>query len=315
MLLAIAVLVVACDSSHQSPSRSSTPTPTPTGPVAVREPTGPPLPAFPDGSSTGWSHTGVTLRPSPAITVTQDGAVLDGLDIVGNLVIKANDVTVQRSRVTAGGFWPVSVAAGVTGFTLIDSEVVGVQKSPNVCNVGVTGANMTLIRVDIHNCEDGVHPGSDTTIRDSYIHDLWLGTNAAGVRVVPTHNDGIQVMGARHVTIEHNRIETGHNQNSAVFLKADFSPIDDVRVVGNYVDGGSFAVYGEDTAKGKVTNVVVSGNTFGTSSLYGAMTTARWTGPTVVRGNVTTAGKSLPDESGPARRVVISAPPGGSASP
>ena len=247
--------------------------------------------AFPDASSTGWHPTGVTLTASPAVTVTRDGAVIDGLDIVGNLDIKANNVTVRRSRITAGNNNAVRVYAGVTGFQLIDSEVVGVNSLSNQCGVAVTGAHLTIIRVDIHGCADGVHPGNGSTIKDSYIHDLWLGTDANGV--VFTHNDGIQIMSGTGFVITHNRIDAGHHENAAVFVKSDFGPISDVLIDGNYLDGGSYTIFGADTASGSVTNVTISNNTFGTSSLYGMMFTSRWTGPTKIGWNVTSAGHKL----------------------
>jgi hypothetical protein len=249
--------------------------------------------SFPDASTTGWRHTGVTLHAAGPMTITQNGAVIDSADITGNVVIQANNVTVKRSRITAGGYWPVIVVDGYTGFQLIDSQIVGVQTTTNVCKVGATGPNMTLTRVDISNCEDGVHPGDNVTVQDSYIHDLWFGTDASGVRVVATHNDGIQVMGATNINILHNTIETGHSQNSAVFLKADMGPISNVRIDSNFVDGGGYTVYGQDTAAGTVTNVSVTNNIFGPSFVYGLLITSSWTGPTVVSGNFTTTGQPV----------------------
>ena len=253
------------------------------------------MPAFPDASTTGWRHTGVVLTPSAGLTVRQDGAVIDGLDVTGNIDIKANNVTVKRSRITSNVWYPIRVYGGFTGFQLIDSEVSGVGSTAVLnCAVGVNGTGITLTRVDIHDCADGVHPGGGSTIQDSYIHNLWLGTDASGVRVLLTHNDGIQLLGpGNNYTILHNRIETGHNQNAAVFVKADFGAISNVNIANNYLDGGSYTLFGGDTTAWTVTNVSVTGNTFGPSQLYGQLFTERMTGPTRMAWNVNAAGRRI----------------------
>jgi len=268
-------------------------TSSPTTPPAIPIDSYPPLADYPNAATTGWRHTGVVLKPSAGMTVTKPGTVLDGLDIAGNLDIKANDVTVQRSRITAGAFYPVRVYPHVTGFRLLDSEVVGVNSATSSCAVGVTGSDLTLERVDIHDCADGFHPGDRSTIRDSYIHDLWLGTDAAGIRVTDTHNDGVQVMSGSHFVIEHNRIEIGHNENAAVFVKSDFGPITDVRIERNYLNGGSYTIFGSDTASAAVTDVSIIGNIFGPSRLFGSLLASKWSGPTVVEGNRTTGGQAV----------------------
>ncbi|MDT5207621.1 MAG: hypothetical protein QOF67_36 [Mycobacterium sp.] len=237
--------------------------------------------------------TGAALSTSPGLVVTVDGAVIDALDIAGSLDIKANNVTVQRSRITSSRSSAVRVLPGYTGFQLVDSEVVGVNSLTSHCGVAVSGSGVTLARVDIHDCEDGFHPGNNSTIQDSYIHDLWIGTYLSGVSLLDTHNDGIQVMSGSHFVIRHNRIEIGHNQNAAIFVKADFGAISDVVIDGNYLDGGGYTIFGGDTKVGLVTDVTITNNTFGPSSVYGILFTSRWTGPTLLSLNVTSSGQTV----------------------
>ena len=63
-----------------------------------------------------------------------------------------------------------------------------IQDTEIVCpigawNTGIRFSNFTAIRVNIHDCENGLDIGNHVTLRDSYIHDLATG---------PTHTDGIQ---------------------------------------------------------------------------------------------------------------------------
>ncbi len=55
----------------------------------------------PDKSDTGVPH-GTKLRRSGSITVTQDGAVIEGLDVDGTITVKADNVTIRNTRVSAG---------------------------------------------------------------------------------------------------------------------------------------------------------------------------------------------------------------------
>ncbi len=57
---------------------------------------------FPDASNTGVPK-GMALKPSGSIDVTEDGAVVKGLEVNGTIEIDANDVTVEDVKVTLGG--------------------------------------------------------------------------------------------------------------------------------------------------------------------------------------------------------------------
>ena len=255
---------------------------TPIPPVPPVPPvlSGPPG-SYPDASTTGWRHTGVTLSSSGPITVTTPGTVIDGLDISGIVVIKADNVTVQRSRVTSGSYFPIRVSPGFSNVRFIDLEVIGVQNATTRCDVGINGGNF-IQRVDVSNCADLLHPSPNSTIVDSYLHDPWHSPT--------THNDGVQLFAGSHFVVQHNTILMGHVENAAIFVKADFGDIDDVTIAGNFLDGGSFTVFGGDVGTNLVTNVVVTGNLFGTSALYGQLLTQSMTGPVTKSGNQSTDG-------------------------
>lgn len=88
----------------------------------------PAYPAFPDSKCTGWRHTGVTLKAVPGqiesglgwyvetvggkqyLYITQDGAVLDALDINVCVKVFANNVTIKRSRIRCNDYYVVRVS-------------------------------------------------------------------------------------------------------------------------------------------------------------------------------------------------------------
>ena len=81
---------------------------------------------YPTPSSTGWNRTGVTLKPYSGPTIiTTNGTVIDGADIRGGVTIKADDVTITRSRITGGGgaTYVVLQSSGSSDLRIKDTEV------------------------------------------------------------------------------------------------------------------------------------------------------------------------------------------------
>lgn len=236
---------------------------------------------WPNAANTGVP-AGTVLRPSGDITVTQNGAVLDGLDVTGCITVKANDVTIRRSRVTGSCFHVIDN----WGFRLLveDVEVNGL----NLADDCISYNNYTARRVNLHGCADGAKFGDNTVMEYSYIHDM-SERCPAGVTgydpAVCTHNDGMQSMGGSNVVIRYNNIDnqTPHGvsavkigcENSA---KAPTDPnyelTSNVSVYGNRLNGGGFSVYGgaaEHTGEVDGTNISVTNNTFGPGAKWGTL--------------------------------------------
>jgi hypothetical protein len=193
------VTLKASDATGQQSSKTvafqlvdaaSTPTPTPT---ATPTPTPPPdTGAFPNDFNTGVP-AGTMLAPSGAMNITTAGAVVDGRDISGSVVVNAPNVTIRNSRIRSSSFWAVDNNS--TGLLIEDSEVDGLGAN-GTC---IGSSDMTVRRANIHGCENGFNVSGSTTVEDSYIHDL---TTANGA-----HTDGAQFnQGASDITFRHNTI-------------------------------------------------------------------------------------------------------------
>jgi hypothetical protein len=209
-----------------------------------------------------------SLRQSGPLRLTEDGAVIERLDVRGNVVVDADDVTVRASRITTGATHAVRLMPGRTGLVLQDVEIAG---EPG-CEVGVVFEHYTAERVDVHGCADGMRAGTSTRISGSRIR---------GLRQQPdSHNDGIQVAGGTGVVIEGNVITNDAGQTACVFIKADAGPVRGVIVRGNHLDGGSYALYVRAGGHG-ATEVVVEDNAFGERAVYGPVSSdvdVHWVG-------------------------------------
>jgi hypothetical protein len=165
------------------------------------------------------------------MTVSTNNAVVDSIQLLDAcVVVTGTGVTIKNSKlgcvIVDGG------AAGTRGnppLTIQDTEII----CPiGTWNTGFRFDNTNLVRVNIHDCENGMDIGFDVTITDSYIHDLH---DDGGVSF---HNDGIQGT-PDNVTIEHNRIY-GIDTSAIGF---NSSAAGDVLIKNNLLAGGSYALY------------------------------------------------------------------------
>ncbi len=250
--------------SSKSPTPTQppvTPTTSPTTPTPTAVPTSPtpgssaptaclPNPSacgYPDGSNTGVP-AGTVLTPSSGdFTVRNDGAVIDGMDIDGCITIAASNVVIRDSRISCPGPYGIHLDDRIAATNLLieDTEV----DCENTQATGIAGHNLAAVRVNVHGCENGLAMDDNTSLTDSWIHDLFTGPGG--------HSDGIQ-SGGQHVLIQHNTISNlSPGGTSAVIT--DPSSTADFTVSGNILDGGGYPLYCPKTAANGFT---VTGNRF-----------------------------------------------------
>ena len=240
------------------------------------------VPGTTSGSTSGSTSTGSTSTGTPSasntgvpsgtslrvhngnLTITAAGTVVDGLDVTGTIIVKADNVTIKNTRVrgvTSNKYTTplIHFQSGHTNLVVQDSELI--PSSPSAVHYGIIGWNFTLDRVEIAKVVDGVHIiGSNTVVRNSYIHDV----RAYTVNGSTTHSDGVQIQIGSNHRLVNNTIEGGYN--AAIQVTQDRGVTSDLQVTGNYMDGGMCTVNLAEKAYGPLRGVVISGNTFGRST-------------------------------------------------
>ena len=211
---------------------------------------------LPDAHSLDAADTGVPagtkLTRTGSMNVRAAGTVIARKDVHGTIHVHADDVTIRDTRVTSGDYWPIWLDPGRRGLRVYDTEVVG----SGSCQAGIGTHDYLAVRVDVHGCGDGAKAGPNTTISSSWFHDLLVTPGS--------HNDGIQVSYGSHIVIRGNRIAGPIGQTSAIKVGPDYgSPISDIVIVDNWLDGGAYALYLD------ARDAIVRGNRFGRSSTYG----------------------------------------------
>jgi hypothetical protein len=249
-----------------APPTTAAPGPTTTAPPA--EAPAPPAPSrpsdtgFPTAESTGVP-AGVSLRSSGGQTVTRDGTVIDGLDVRGNIIIEASNVTIRNTRVTVSSGTGIQIRDGSA--TIEDTEIVGTGPG---CDQGIAYGHYVARRVEVHGCLDGMKANGDVQVYDSLIYNL---RDADG-----SHNDGIQSTGGSNMTFEGNTI-CAQYQNSvgAIKLTAENQPINDLVIRNNYLYGGNYTIYMDSKPgmEGVITDALVENNITAAGSFkHGEMT-------------------------------------------
>jgi hypothetical protein len=227
---------------------------------------------FPDATNTGIP-SGTTLTtysgPNP---VTADDTVIDAKKILGGLEIRAENVTIRNSYISAenseGLYCADNIAACADGQpTIIEDSTLDCTGDGASGIVGrasaAAEANMHFIRVDISGCENGLSFADDLTIEDSYIHDLYNdpdvplpdGAHADGIQFGIGHRDtagGAEVPGAKDITIQHNTIyamgwnnaEDTFDYGTAAIISNHAPNLDEnVLITQNLLAGGAYTLY------------------------------------------------------------------------
>jgi hypothetical protein len=180
----------ATPSPTASPTASPTPSPTAT-PTPTVTPT--PTPAgFPDASNTGVPDGLALTRDADGIEVRTAGALVDAVSTPWIRVMAPN-VTIRRSQVGDGNE-SMPIVNDSTGLLVEDVTIDGAD------GTGIMFDNYTARRVEVHGTENGFNAGENTTIVDSWVHDLDTSGDA--------HTDGIQISGSGNdVLVRHNTID------------------------------------------------------------------------------------------------------------
>jgi hypothetical protein len=219
---------------------------------------------YPDATNTGVPSGTTMTKYTGSYHVTEDNAVISNLEVHGDIVIEAKNVTLKNVKLISNTEWhALRVMDDATGFTLQDSEIDGSGITVNA----IYGFG-TFLRNNLHDVDNGINVIAPTLIKDNYIHNLRGGSDA--------HYDGIEINGGHDIDIIHNTIINDHDQTSAIMMNNDFGGLSNINIDGNRLVGGGYTVYLDDRFNGgtvvdstiKITNNQIGGGHWGDFSLY-----------------------------------------------
>ena len=220
----------------------------PSPPVLLTSPGASPKPT---AANTGWQPTGVKLSPSGSLEITSNGTVIDGKDISGTVTIRASNVTLRRSRVRSGSYYPVRVISG-SNIVIEDVEVDGLGKADKCIVMNGSGV---IQRNNIHGCGDGIAPSGSggITIKDNYVHSP---STASGV-----HSDGVEMNGGSNMTFSNNNFAYDGATTAAVAFSGYYAPVSNITFDGNWLAGGAYMLHLAGN-ENPLSNVRITNNRF-----------------------------------------------------
>ncbi|MCB5274225.1 hypothetical protein BJG92_01755 [Arthrobacter sp. SO5] len=237
----------------------------------------------PSGANTGVV-AGTALKPHNTsgadLVITQDGTVLDGLEIYGDIKVRAKNVTIKNSRLHGGKGTPGANtgvidanSAAVANLVVQDSTII--PDSPSYYRDGIVGHDYTAQRNHIQGTNDGLgifnRPGGPATANvraeGNYIHSLTYWSNDPA-HSNGTHNDGIQVQGGENIRIAGNTVVANSNPGAGsaanprgnhagigIMLQQNVAKLANVVVEKNWVDDGQTSI---NIDNGKYANITVT---------------------------------------------------------
>ena len=219
-------------------------------------------PGFPGEDTTGVLPGTVLAKYSGPSTISTPDTVISGKTI-GCIQVKAPGVVIRNSKISCNGLAVASFDGEYSGRPLLieDSEI-DCRNAPG--SHGIGDANVTVRRVEITACENGLDINQNVSVEDSYIHDLYNGgdSHMDGMQLAGHWNGRRFVDGALNVTIRHNTIygigPDGSFGTSAIFT--DRPDNTNILIENNLLAGGAFTIYCEQGSRG--TNYRVLDNHF-----------------------------------------------------
>lgn len=245
---------------------------------------------FPNAGNTGVP-AGVVLKPVKGdLVIKRAGTVIDGIDLVGKVVVEADNVTISRSRITAprnlpnkgrDEFTVIQLYTSAKGLRLEDCEVDG----SGLVYRAITALNHLIVnRCELRNVGHGAEVGDNFVIQNSWIHSTTSGPDN------DWHIDGIISSIGVNGVIDHNTIVlTGDSLTGAVSIGSSLGPIDNVVIKNNLLAGGNYTVYIQDQGH-PATRIQVLDNRFTTMlhskvGVFGIWYPSQLPGDLVRRGN------------------------------
>ncbi len=227
----------------------------------------------PDSTTTGYNGyyavtPYATLTPSSGdITITTNGTTLTGLDISGQVKVRAANVTISSCRIRGNATLATNSALVDCNSSLASNVLIQdcllVADTPSVWWDAVIGHDYTALRNEVYNVVDGFgvynvnnsNGACNVYIYGNYVHDLSYFSPDPNHSDNHSHNDCVQIQGNSLIRITGNNFQAfasasvGNGSTTDAYYPCvtgqvityspNVGPITDVTVQNNWLHGGS----------------------------------------------------------------------------
>jgi hypothetical protein len=225
--------------------------------------------AKPDASNTGVPDGTqlATVTGNQTFGSSYNGQTISGKDFHGYVLVTGSNITFKNCIFRGGtpngnNALLDTQSSGASGIVVQDSEFAPTTPAATIDDI--YAANLTLLRVDVHGGVDGIKASDNTTIQDSFIHDLSYFASDPNQGGGPTHNDTIQILDGNNIVVRHNNLTANiTDANSAIQITQDFGLVGAVLLDKNWADYGGCTFNIAHKGGSSLTGISVTNNRFG----------------------------------------------------
>jgi Domain of unknown function (DUF4082) len=237
----------------------------------------------PAGSGCQWNQTYKYLRCDSTDLTLDDVDIQGGLywDGCGSLTVKDSVFDWYPSQTWPDVYDACTAPAASATITATDSTF---ETSPNVVKYtggsdigGITEYTGTVPMLITHSLiqgfSQGFDPGSDSVIKDN---EIYVQDNVCHTGTI-CHGDGLFSQGGNHILYEGNYIVVPSDATADIFFQSSPSSSGN-SVIGNYLKGGAYSLYNENSVGLTVEDNTFAGATYGDCDRYAAASWGTWSG-------------------------------------
>lgn len=226
--------------------------------------------AAPSAANTGVPAGTKLTKHTGDLKITKAGTVVSGLDVHGNVIVKAANVTITKTRIRgakATNAKDLLIAQSTaTGFKITDSTIAPAYPSVHQRNgIRLAAKGAIAQRVDVSGTVDGVRvSASNVRVENSYMHDFRHFSKDPYFNGKPSHDDAIQIEGGSAISIANNTFSGAYN--AGIFVGQGLSTISNLSITSNNANGGGCTINIVKNSKPFMKGMKVNGNKFGRNS-------------------------------------------------
>jgi hypothetical protein len=188
-------------------------------------------PGFPGSNNTGVPVGKRLPTRDRGIQIYEDGAVMENIDVTGQIDIRADDVVIRNSKISGFVYLDIDQPQWADNtFTIRDTEINNGTNQRG----GVSLGNFTLERVNIHGGQMSALCAKNCVVSDSWFHGQYAPLDQ------DWHLGGFLSNGGSNMVVQRSTIacdtpnnEVGGGCSGDFNLFGDFEPIQNVLVDGN----------------------------------------------------------------------------------
>ncbi|WP_344133943.1 hypothetical protein [Luedemannella flava] len=277
LLLGAVGLLTACgdEPEGRQPQVGAPPAATPSPPTTSATPSPGPSPTGATGNGAEWPNADTTgVEPGVRLTkrtgqifVKKSGTVIQNIDLLGDVRIEANNVTVRNVRIrnpSSGGptYWGILQWEGYKGLVVEHVDIIGSTKEEMTKGIDNLGGMVTVRYSDISGISKKAIDTQHGLIENNYLHDPHHFPQADGevdmIRVTGGPAKGLKLV------VRNNTIINTLGGTAAMGIYSDTNnPCHDILFEHNFLGGGGYTLYagGQDDP---TYNLVIKDNVFST---------------------------------------------------